>query len=299
MDIKTLITQLKQGDKKSLARCITIVENEADGYEEILSSLAFNSNVPVTGITGPPGAGKSTLINAIISSLIKENKKIGVLAVDPTSPFSKGSLLGDRIRMSEHFNNEQVYIRSLATRGSLGGLSAKAIEVCDVMKAFGFDHILIETVGVGQSEVEIAGLADTTVLVLVPEAGDEVQTIKSGIMEIADVFVVNKSDRDGADMFLKDLHGLLPLRPHSDWAPPVLKCVASKGEGVEKIIESVFAHQKIRSNERKPWLLAEKAYQLIQNKSMKDISKQELQKKIEEKMKEKGFNLYQFVKSVK
>src|SRR5688572_12291594 len=199
---ETLIDNLQKGDVRSLARCISIVENEAEGYEELLRSLPVDHDIPVIGITGPPGAGKSTIVNALISELNKEGKKIGIVAIDPTSPFNYGSLLGDRIRMSEHFLNEHVFIRSLATRGSLGGLSAKTIEITDVMKAFPFDYIIVETVGVGQSEVEIVGLADTTIVVLVPEAGDEIQGIKSGIMEIADIFVVNKADRDGADQFV-------------------------------------------------------------------------------------------------
>src|ERR1035441_9606896 len=169
-----ILKQLASGDKKALARCITIVENELAGYEDILSSLKFNKHVPVIGFTGPPGAGKSTLINALLAALSKKNKKVGVIAIDPTSPFNFGSLLGDRLRMSEHFSDENIFIRSLATRGSLGGLSAKTIEITDVMRASNFDYIFIETVGVGQSEVEVAGLADTTVLVLAPGFGDEV-----------------------------------------------------------------------------------------------------------------------------
>src|ERR1051326_507823 len=166
-EMKSLVQKFESGDVKALARVISIVENETAGYEEILSSLKIK-NVPVVGITGPPGAGKSTLINAILKKLTDKGKRVGVIAIDPTSPFNYGSLLGDRLRMAEHFTNEKVFIRSLATRGSLGGLSAKTIEVSDVLRAFGFDYVFIETVGVGQSEVEIAGLADTTVLVLVP-----------------------------------------------------------------------------------------------------------------------------------
>lgn len=297
--IKTLIQQLKQGDKKALARCITIVENELEGYEEILTSLNYNSNIPVIGVTGPPGAGKSTLINSLIKKLTDEKKSIGVIAIDPTSPFNYGSLLGDRLRMAEHFTNENVFIRSLATRGSLGGLSAKTIEIVDVMRAFAFDYIIVETVGVGQSEVEIVGLADTTVLVLVPESGDDVQAIKSGIMEIADIFIVNKSDRDGANTFTKNLIQLVHSKPASDWNIPVIKAVATKNEGVDELIEAINKHHQIAENTKRPYLLSEKAFRLIQNQKMKNISKQELKKQLEVEMKTKDFNLYRFVKGLK
>lgn len=290
-----LIQQLKQGDKKALARCITIVENELDGFSDILTSLTF-SNTPVIGVTGPPGAGKSTLINALITELTSKNKTIGVIAIDPTSPFNYGSILGDRLRMADHFNNEKVFIRSLATRGSLGGLSAKTIEIVDVMRASNFDYIIVETVGVGQSEVEVVGLADTTVLVLVPESGDDVQALKSGVMEIADIFVVNKSDRDGADVFMKNIIQLVHSKPASDWNVPVIKAVATKGEGVNELIEAIEKHKTIGINSKRSYLLAEKAFRLIQNQRMKDISKQQLKNQIEIEMNKEDFNLYRFIK---
>jgi LAO/AO transport system kinase len=295
---KTLIQQLQQGDKKALARCITIVENELPGFQEILTSLKFNKSTPVIGVTGPPGAGKSTLINSVIKKLTEQGKSIGIIAIDPTSPFNYGSLLGDRLRMAEHFTNENVFIRSIATRGSLGGLSATIIEIVDVMRAFSFDYIIVETVGVGQSEVEIVGLADTTVLVLVPESGDEVQSLKSGVMEIADVFVVNKSDRDGAAIFAKNILQLVHSRPMSSWSIPVIKAVATKNEGVDELISAINKHQLVSINTKRSYLLAEKAFRLIQNQRMKDVSKKTLQQQIETELKKPDFNLYRFVKGL-
>ncbi len=292
---KTLIEQLQKGDKKSLARCITIVENELDDYENILTGIQIKST-PVIGVTGPPGAGKSTLINSLIKKITDLNKTVGILAIDPTSPFNYGSLLGDRLRMAEHFNNENVFIRSIATRGSLGGLSAKTIEITDLMRAFPFDYIIVETVGVGQSEIEIVGLADTTVLVLVPESGDDVQAIKSGIMEIADIFVVNKSDRDGANTFVKNIAELVHSKPLSNWSIPVIKAIATKNEGVDELLKQINEHQKIEENTKRSYLLAEKAYRIIQNNKMKSISKQDLKIDIEKELSKKEFNLYRFLK---
>lgn len=295
-NILQLLQKMQSGDKKSLARCITIVENELEGYQDLLTALTFNKNIPIIGFTGPPGAGKSTLINSVIKTLSNDGKQIGIIAVDPTSPFNFGSLLGDRLRMAEHFSNELIFIRSLATRGSLGGLSAKIIEIVDVMRAFNFDYILIETVGVGQSEIEIAGLADTTILVLVPESGDEVQTIKSGIMEIADIFVVNKSDRDGADIFVKNLQELVHSKALNSWQPPIIKTVGIKDQGVVEIIDAIKKHSSSINAERKTYLYTEKIYRLIQSNRMKNISKQLIQEKIQPLVQKKDFNIYTFVK---
>ena len=284
------------GDPKTLARCISLVENEAPGYEDLLQ-LIPPSTTPVIGITGPPGAGKSTLVDAMIGLFVGEGKKIGILCVDPSSPFNLGALLGDRIRMSEWYDSPGVFIRSLATRGSLGGLHPKIIEISDLMKTAPFDYIIIETVGVGQSEIEIAGLADITVVVVVPEAGDEIQTMKAGLMEIADVFVVNKADRPGADLFVKNLRLMLAPAFHNHSIPvPVIKTTASQKKGIAElmdVIRSSIPHAI--SNDKRSWLLAERAWHLIQQKRMKDITKQDLKNAIEKQG--INFNLYRFIKN--
>ena len=289
------LKEILEGNRKTLARCISLVENEVPGYDLLLQMLP-NTPTPVIGITGPPGAGKSTLVDALISQFVTNGKKTGVLCVDPSSPFNLGSLLGDRIRMSEWYNNPDVFIRSLATRGSLGGLHPKIIEICDLMKAAGFDFIIVETVGVGQSEIEIAGLADITAVVLVPEAGDEVQTMKAGLMEIADLFVVNKADRPDADLFVNNLKLMLaPAFSSRTEEVPVVKTIASQKAGIsqlyELIVNKISAHT---INSKRFWLLAEKAYYLIQQKRMQGIDKAELKKKIEEK--NLDFNLYKFIR---
>jgi LAO/AO transport system kinase len=226
---------------------------------------------------------------------VADGKRVGVIAIDPTSPFNYGSLLGDRVRMGEHATNEQVYIRSLATRGALGGLSAKSIEIVDVMKASNFDVIVVETVGVGQSEIEIVGLADITVLVLVPESGDEIQVLKSGIMEIADIFVVNKSDRPGAAGFAKNITQLLHQKKEGHQV--VITTIATEGKGVEQLKNKLLDLGAWTQN-KKQFLMAEKAFQLIQRKRMKDINKQVLFEKVGTAMKDKQFNLYRFVEKL-
>jgi LAO/AO transport system kinase len=278
-------------DFRSVARALTIVENDLPGANELLKNLRFTKATPIIGITGPPGAGKSTLVNCLIEHLINKGNKIAVLAIDPTSPFNFGSLLGDRIRMSSHFNHPDVFIRSLATRGSLGGLSAKTIEMADVLRAAGFDYVLIETVGVGQSEIEIAGLADLTFVVLVPESGDEIQNIKSGLMEIADAFIINKADRDDANLFANNLQKIIHQKEST--ATPVFKTVSTTGDGINEVADFIL-NAKGGKNSRKEYLLTEKAYRLIQQQRMANVDKKKLQQDIGEALKEDGFNLYVF-----
>lgn len=289
------IDEIKQGNTKTLARCISYIENEVTGYEDLLQQLPA-SQTPIIGITGPPGAGKSTLVDALIGLLVNDDKAVAVICVDPSSPFNLGALLGDRIRMSEWYNNPKVFIRSLATRGSLGGLHPKIIEISDLMKVAAFDYIIVETVGVGQSEIEIAGLADITVVVVVPEAGDEVQTMKAGLMEIADIFVVNKADRPDADLFVKNLRLMLAPAFHNHTLPvPVIKTVASQKKGIDELLKTITDSFHIeKEQKKKTWLLAEKAFHLIQQKKMLAIDKMMLKKKIEEAGKD--FNLYAFIK---
>ena len=268
---------MKLHDQRLLARAISLVENQCAGYEAFLAGLPPNNACQVIGITGPPGAGKSTITDAMIGHYVAEGQKVGVLCVDPSSPFNLGAVLGDRIRMSEWYNHPGVFIRSLASRGSVGGLHPMILEITDLMKSAGFNKVLIETVGVGQSEIEIAGLADITVVVLVPEAGDEIQAMKAGLMEIADLFVVNKSDRPGADNFAANL---VQMMAHSsryhDNPVPVLKTIASTNQGIGDLCAAVNKQAVLQGTERKIWLLAEKAYYLLARKRMKDISKQQL-----------------------
>jgi LAO/AO transport system kinase len=236
-----LVDQLRSGDPRALARAISTVENRSPGWSELLKALFPHSgNARILGLTGPPGAGKSTLVDQLARHYRQQNQTVGIVAVDPTSPYTGGAILGDRIRMQEHFSDSGIYIRSMATRGSLGGLARATADVATVLDAAGRDVIMIETVGVGQDEIDIVRLADVTVVILVPGMGDDVQTIKAGIMEIADIFVINKSDRDGADRVEREIRALQSLAARSDhWTPPIVKTVASEGAGILELATAI------------------------------------------------------------
>ena len=297
-NIKQLHEEIKTGSFLALARGITAVENNLEGYEWLLSNLNSHHKPRVIGITGPPGAGKSTMVNALLQYWLKENKKVAVIAVDPSSPFNYGALLGDRIRMSEFYTNPNIYIRSLASRGALGGLSAKIIEITEVVKEAPFDVIVIETVGVGQSEVEIAGLADCTVVALVPEAGDEVQTLKAGIMEIANIFVVNKADRENAETLYRNLRMLAHEKAIDGKEIPVVKTVATNNTGIQELAEAIATYLKEHEElpEKRLQLLAEKSWQLMQVQQMKNISYERLKSELAIAVGESHFNLYSFTR---
>lgn len=239
-----LVTELFKGSRLALARAITAVESEYDNASVIMKAIyPKTGRAQILGITGAPGAGKSTLTDKLVKQYVNAGKKIGIIAVDPTSPFSGGAILGDRIRMNDLTLNPNVFIRSMGTRGSLGGLSRKTSDVAKLMDAFGMDLIIIETVGVGQSEVDIVKSADTTLVVLVPGLGDDIQAIKAGILEIGDVFAINKADRDGCDKLNVEIEMMLDLdgRPRT-WRPPINRTIASRDEGVTELIESLESH---------------------------------------------------------
>jgi LAO/AO transport system kinase len=246
-DVATLVARAREGDPRSVARLISLVEDASPLLREAMAALLpFCGHAAVIGLTGAPGVGKSTTTSAFVTALRKLDKRVGVLAVDPSSPFSGGALLGDRVRMQDHALDPQVYIRSMASRGHLGGLSWSTPQALRVLDAAGCDVVVVETVGVGQSEVEVAGLADTTVVLLAPGMGDAIQAAKAGILEVGDVYVVNKADRDGADLTVRELRNMLSLgerRQPDDWRPPIIKTVASRGDGIDELVEAVEKHQ--------------------------------------------------------
>jgi len=236
-----------EGNQLAGARLIRLLEEgDPNGVEELKTIYPHTGRAFILGLTGPPGAGKSTLTDRIISEIRKRGKKVGVIAIDPSSPFSGGAILGDRIRMQRHSTDEGVFVRSMATRGHLGGLSKATFEGSLVLDAMGYDVIIIETVGVGQDEVDIVDLAHTTAVVSLPGMGDDIQAMKAGILEIGDIFIVNKADKPGADEVVKQLNVMLEMRDHSDssWMPPVIKTIAAKGVGIEELVDNFFLHRQ-------------------------------------------------------
>jgi len=249
-DLQSWIERLRSGDSRALARAISTVENRTSESSSLLKALFPHSGkARILGLTGAPGAGKSTLVDQLARYYRRSGKTLGIIAVDPTSPYTGGAILGDRIRMQEHYADPGIYIRSMATRGSLGGLARTTADVATVVDASGRDLILIETVGVGQDEIDIVRLADITVVILVPGMGDDVQTIKAGIMEIADIFVINKSDREGAERVEREILSLQSLATRPDqWTPPIVKTVASTGQGIDELVSAIDDYETHLAN---------------------------------------------------
>jgi LAO/AO transport system kinase len=244
--VPELVDRARDGDPRAVARLISLVEDASPALREIMAALApYAGRAAVLGVTGSPGVGKSTTTSALVTAFRADGRRVGVLAVDPTSPFSGGALLGDRVRMQDHATDRGVYIRSMATRGHLGGLAWSTPQALRILDSAGCDVVVVETVGVGQSEVEVAALADTTLVLLAPGMGDGIQAAKAGILEVGDVFVVNKADRDGADQVVRDLRGAIRLAERSpgDWREPIVKTVASRGEGLDEVVAAVDKHR--------------------------------------------------------
>jgi LAO/AO transport system kinase len=289
---------LSRGDFHVVARAISLIENSRPGGDVLLKNIQ-HKQTPVIGITGPPGAGKSTLVDALIKQFTSDGKKLAILCVDPSSSFHSGALLGDRIRMNRWYNNPLVYIRSLASRGTVGGLNPRIYQISDLLAFAGFDYILIETVGVGQSEVDITRLADLVVLVLVPESGDDIQTMKSGIMEIGDIFVVNKSDRPGAEQFLLSLKSSIHYQTaKSTDEIRFIQTVATEEKGVAELYKAILENIHHIPADRSLKLLTQKAWQLISEYRMRDLNRNELSLSIEKAMQEQEFNIYRFAESL-
>jgi len=289
-----IVQGVAEGNFLLLAKTISQIENKAEGADVYLTKLVPKA-IPVIGITGPPGAGKSTLIAGLVGEWIVAGKKVAVLSVDPSSPFHKGAILGDRIRMKDWYLHPQVFIRSLASRGHLGGLNSSMIELTTLLQSVGFDQIIVETVGVGQSEVEVASLADTTVVVLVPEAGDEVQMMKSGLMEVGDVFVVNKSDRPDAQTFTNHIRQMMMENGVSEDLVKVVATVASQGVGIADLIQAIDAHQITKTALGKQnQLMVAKVIQLIVAHKMQQVDLKKLEQAIALEISKPRFNIFEF-----
>lgn len=282
-DVHSLVAQVRAGDVRALARVISAVEDRAPESVDLLKALfPFSGRARVIGLTGAPGSGKSTLVDQLAREYRKQQRTVGIVAVDPTSPYTGGAILGDRIRMQAHFNDQGIYIRSMATRGYLGGLASTTADVATVLDAAGKDLILVETVGVGQDEVDIVRLADITVVLLVPGMGDDVQTIKAGIMEIADIFVINKSDREGAESVEREIRALQSLAMRADhWTPPIVKTVASEGIGVSELLEAIAGYEQFLEKEG---LLASKKIENWRERLVEMLRESLLQRALREHM---------------
>ena len=276
-----LVAQLLQGDKRALARVISLVERDDPQVPGILAELRPRTgHAYLVGVTGPPGSGKSTLTDVMIEALRKREKSVGVLAVDPNSPFTGGAVLGDRVRMQRHALDPGVYVRSMGARGHLGGLAGASRNVSRVLDAYGLDYVVLETVGVGQSELEVSSLSDTTVVVVNPSQGDEIQAIKAGILEIADIFVVNKADLPGADRAARQLRDTYSSEmKEGDWLPPIVKTVATKGEGVDELLEVIEKHREyVKASglleERRRRRLRDEVLDLVSEKARRRAARQ-------------------------
>ena len=289
MPYEDFTEKIFNNERRKVARAISIVEDLDSDASELLKQIHSHvGNAYRIGITGPPGAGKSTITNQLTKLFRSESKKVGIIAVDPTSPFTGGALLGDRIRMNEIGNDEGVFIRSMATRGSLGGLSKKAIDAADILDAARYDFIILETVGVGQSELDIVQAADTTIVVLVPESGDSVQAMKAGLMEIADFFVLNKSDRPGADQAVASLQTTLMMKDHDEnsWMPGIIKTVASENKGLDDVLNEINRHRNFMQD--KKFFLSKREKQA--KNRIKEIVEEKLREELWSESGEKSLN---------